>query len=130
MLIIRPEQIRVFENHARSSFVLEMCAHLRLHFASGFQGMDEQELIDFVDSVLKGAGEFGLTSRRDCARFLNLAAVFGQAFPRLPEFQWARRILIDAGVSEPSARLHLLVDECLRRRALQEAEREWETGVR
>jgi hypothetical protein len=76
-----------------------------------------------VNEAIGRASHYGLSSEQDCARYLNLAMLFGFRFDQLPEHAWMRARLEDQSVSNPSERLALLVAECLRRMRVYENNR-------
>jgi hypothetical protein len=117
-MILRKAQLVALERHLRAAFITEMCDHLRKHFPACVSAIESRALSRRVEDALAYAGRYGLTTRRDLARYLNLAAAYGWGFDREPGHAWMRRILNDPEVSDPSARLQRLVAECLHRRAL------------
>lgn len=58
-----------------------------------------------VSLAVDRAKSYGLRSERDVCRFLNLSAVLGADFDRLPDFKWIADELSSRDVSSPSARL-------------------------
>lgn len=123
MLIIRKEQFEALAAAHRDHFVEEMCRHLRDHLPGQVAGVEDAVLRHRVSQAVGRAAGYGLTSRRDCCRYLNVAALYGWEFDRAPENAWMRRYLEDPQVSSPSDRLGLLVDQCIHRMRVEEENR-------
>jgi hypothetical protein len=118
VLTIRPEQLRVFARAQRESFAGEMCAHLRAHFAEETAPLAEVALRERVDQAIGDAAAFGLTSRLDCCRYLNIVVLHGWALE-----EWMKSWLDDPSIDGPSERLQRLADQCIRRLRVAEANR-------
>jgi hypothetical protein len=83
-------------------------AHVARFFPGRARSMDEETLRLCVRSVDERARELGLKGRRDRLLFLTLCARHGWDFEERPENAWARAMLRDPAVTDPSARLRRL----------------------
>lgn len=119
MLVIRRAQWQLLAQAPREQFLDEMLAHVRVHFPTPCWLLTPEELRAQVDAVVRRAGSYGLTSRRQACRFLNLAAHYGWAFDSDPGLRWMRDILTDTGLADPGERLDRLVQVCLRRHEIE-----------
>lgn len=130
MLTIRDEQIHLLGERRREAFLVEMCAHLRRHFAVELEHLSAAQLRAEVIAAARDAEEFGLETRRDLCRYLSLCAVFGWDFPQREEHAWMQAALTDPRVSQPSERLRLLAAECLYREETLAQQRQARAGFR
>lgn len=80
MLVIRQEQMDVFLRVARERYESQMCDHLRKFFRAKVGHFDAHQLSTCVSRTIDRAAVYGLTTRRACGHFLNLAATFGWDF--------------------------------------------------
>jgi len=119
LLTVRAAQLRALESELHRERLEGLCRHLRAHFPDALAATDQTALIAGVESAVKRARRYELTSLRDVARYLNLAVVYGWDFDRQAEHAWMRELLEDRGVTNPSSRLSLLVDRCIRRRGVE-----------
>ena len=111
MLEIRREQAHTLSlDEAHQSFVLAMMEHLREHFAPELQALDDLALAEEIQSCLARARGYGLSARRDCARWLGLAASLGWSFDL--ERPWVQALLRNPA-SSPSARLAAVYERCV-----------------
>lgn len=111
MLTIRADQVHTLScDEAYQRFVLEMLDHLRACFAPELAGSDDLVLAEEIQTCLQRARAYGLTSRRDCARFLGLAASLGWSFDR--ERPWVQQLLSNQAAS-PTGRLAAVYERCV-----------------
>ena len=110
--MIRRKQMEEIRKVHLRVFVVEMITHLRAHFPDELDGMPDWELGEELLDCLERAAIYGITLRRDCARFLALATCFGWSFDT--EMEWPVAMLRDPSIS-PSERLAQVHDRCLRR---------------
>lgn len=111
MLRIRSEQVRALSlDEAYRGFVLAMIEHLRTHFSPELGELDELALGEEVLVCLDRARGYGISSRRDCARFLGLAAALGWSFDT--ERAWVPAMLKNPA-SGPSDRLAAVYERCV-----------------
>ncbi|HLT35949.1 MAG TPA: hypothetical protein VK034_06680 [Enhygromyxa sp.] len=82
--------------------------HVARYFPGRARSMDAETLRLCVRSVDERARSLGLTGRRDRLLFLTLCARHGWDFEERPENGWARAMLRDPLVTDPSARLRRL----------------------
>ncbi len=92
-------------------FVDDMVTHLRAHFSDELGTLSDEALAERVDDGLARAAEYGLTSRRDGARYLGLAACFGWSFDT--QMEWPAQMLADQ-TNSPSVRLARVHDRGMR----------------
>ena len=112
MPTLRPEQVVALHRQpALRAFVVEMIDHLRRHQGPEVAELDDGELGAHIEACLWRAGDHGLASRRDCARFVSLAACMGWAFDL--ERPWVHEELTNP-VLGPSERLARVYDRCVR----------------
>lgn len=120
MLTIRRPQLLALRAVRRKAFITEMIRYLRTHFPEELANVKDHQLRGHVTRTLTRARSYGLTSRQDCARFLNLAVLFGWDFDEDPKnAAWVKETLADNEVHSPGARLDRLVKRFLRRMELE-----------
>jgi hypothetical protein len=117
--IIRMQQGLALQRAREAQFRREMAEHLRTHFPERTTGLDARELDVHVERALQAARGYGLASRRELCRFLNLCGLHGWDFDRRPRNAWMKAMLTDPDVTGPGARLDRLVEHCLHRLELE-----------
>ncbi|HWQ55257.1 MAG TPA: hypothetical protein VN442_16340 [Bryobacteraceae bacterium] len=115
MLVIRDEQMGAFREAALCRWIvqsLEGCYPERARAqAAGLYGL--------VRDAVREARANGFQGDHDLRRYVHLVFVLGLDFPgRLP---WAVRVLKDAGLDRPAARLAALEQACATHLASTEA---------
>lgn len=111
MLEIRAAQVHTLScDEAYQSFVIEMLDHLRRYFAPELGKIDDLALAEEIQACLGRARGYGLTSRRDCGRFLGLAASLGWSFDL--ERPWVQPMLRNPAAS-PGNRLAQVHERCV-----------------
>lgn len=93
MLVIRSEQIEVFENSARYSFENEMVLHLAEFSPPLFNAIKENSIRKAIRIGIDKAESYGLTFRGPVRLYLELMLLFGTAFDTDPQYPWAADIL-------------------------------------
>ena len=96
MLIIRDEQIRVFQQSRRTQFEDDMVAHLQRRFAGRPVAENAERLRVLVREGIQTAGTYGIKVVYDVRRFLEFSAELGPDFHRLP---WVKKVLDDPTLS-------------------------------
>ena len=83
--------MRVFSKLEVESFHNWMLVHLRRFLPSQCLAVGEPRLPNLIQSGIEHAASYGITTRRDVCKFIDLMVVFGRDFDtRLP---WAGPIL-------------------------------------
>jgi hypothetical protein len=111
MLTLRTDQVAALHRQAElRDFVVEMIDHLRRHQGPEVAALDDGELGNHVEACLLRAGTYGLSSRRDCARFVCLAVCLGWSFDT--ERPWVTDQLTDPALG-PGKRLERVYERCV-----------------
>ncbi|CAM4303243.1 MULTISPECIES: hypothetical protein [Myxococcus] len=117
--IIRTQQGLTLQHASEARFRREMVEHLRTHFPERTTGLEARELDAHVERALQAARDYGLASRRELCRFLNLCGLHGWDFDRRPRNAWMKAMLTAPDVTAPGARLDRLVEHSLHRLELE-----------
>jgi hypothetical protein len=99
MLVVRKEQIAVFEARLRERFESRMADHLAAYFPAetGRLGL---ELPAFIRRNTDKALHYGINREHDVCIYLDLAMAYGEQFDAaLP---WSRDILNDPALGAPA----------------------------
>jgi hypothetical protein len=112
MLTLRaPQVVALHRQEALRDFVVEMIDHLRRHQGPEVAELDDGELGERIEACLVRAGAYGLGERRECARFVSLAACLGWSFDTARP--WMTRWLTDPALG-PGERLERVYRRCVR----------------
>jgi hypothetical protein len=119
MLRIHPEQAAAFEAAAVRDFEARMVGHLRRFFPEecrrlGAQG-DEDGVRALIRHGIARAQTYGIVSEHDVTLYLNLTMALGRDFDRDALLPWARAVLVETELPEPSRRMARLYRETLER---------------
>jgi len=122
MLIIRAPQLAALASAARARFGRSMRRHVRASFPDIAGTFDDVHLDRQIAGALEEADRYGLCSQRQACQFLNLCAVYGWGFLKEPEHQWMiADYLENRAILDADGRITLLVDECISRLRVEEA---------
>jgi hypothetical protein len=108
MLMIRKEQIDAFRRPAIQDFENRMIEHIAKFFPKQFAEFGEQKMRLTIQYGIKRAESYGIVAERDVCKYVNLMVACGRDFDRDPALPWARRVLYDPTVEEPSDRTERL----------------------
>jgi hypothetical protein len=93
MLVIRKRQMAVFEQVEIKKFVDCMVIHLKKFFPKQCEALGEPGLRETVQHGIKRAKAYGITSKRDVYKYVDLMVVFGRDFDTDKRYPWAGEIL-------------------------------------
>lgn len=116
MLTIRNEQLRMFEEQARTRAIL---AHTARFFPEVFTG-DRRDAEARIARAIQRATAHGFVSYRDLQQFVDLVLQLGEDFESRPELQWTREILNDRHPARAPFRATTLYDRVVGHLAKQE----------
>jgi hypothetical protein len=119
LLKIRREQLAALTETSVDAFVPQAVAMARTHWPRRCAELGPEGLEARVAAAIATARRYGVTTRRDALRFVNLDLALGARFHEDPRYPWAAAILQRPGV-HPSMRVDLLVDQA--RDVLEDAE--------
>lgn len=115
MLTIRRHQLGALEAVQAERFVTHLMTHARTHFPEEVDALDDAALRAHLEQGVQQGQSFGLVTRQDLSRFINLLVACGWGLATTPEHAWMKAWLEDPDVSDPSARLDRVLKEFLRR---------------
>jgi hypothetical protein len=115
MLTVRIPQLLVLSAAARACFIDDRVVALREQFPERVAALGDPELRGHVDGCIARAQGYGIESRLDLSRYLNVAAAHGWELEDMPQHAWMKRYLCDPGVTSPSQRIDRLLVEILSR---------------
>ncbi len=115
MLRIQPEQVAAFSAAAVRDFEGRMVTHLRRFFPEECQRLGDDGTRALIRHGIHGAAGHGIVSEHDVTLYLNLTVALGRDFDRDPHLPWARAVLVDPELPEPSRRMARLYRETLER---------------
>ena len=98
----------------------EMARYCREFFSTETSGRTEQDLIGYITQVRDNAKKYGLSTRQDLYRFLNLSMFYGIELEHSPELNWMHEYLTESRISDPGKRLNRLYRECIKRAEKEE----------
>ena len=94
-MIIRQEQLSLFEKERHRQFKQEMADHLR-HFAPRHaQALGEPALLDAIGLGIRNAEVHGLTLRGPVRFYIEMMFLFGTYFDSDIQYPWAARALTE-----------------------------------
>ena len=113
MLRIRTGQMQTFEQAAMSAFELRMVNHLRTYFPWHYRMWGPETARNVVRYGIQKAQDYGFTTERDICLYLTLIATLGGNFDTDRQLSWAKQILTDTSLSEPTVRIDRLTDQAM-----------------
>lgn len=112
MLQIRPDQMQVFLDYVRESFVARVVQYLRSAQAAAVAAMADEDLRAFVRRQIDAAEGYGITSEAPVVKFIEIALAFGEDFHRSGQWPEAERILTEQ--TDPLTRIEALCEAARR----------------
>ncbi len=113
MLVVRPEQMEVFSELARTRFEDQMVEHLRAHLPARCRDLDESQIRRAIRHGVARAEARGLRVGRDVCRFIDVMFVFGVHFEIDPRFPWVGGLLQNVSAKTAAARMEAVFDMAL-----------------
>lgn len=123
MLRLSPAQTQAIAAAQTQTAFAQLAAHCRTYYPDAVCHLTDESLINQLHSCHSRAQSYGLTSRRDLYRFVNLALSFGWEFDRDANLPWMCQYLTDPRVDSPAQRLELLVKYAIHRLEIEESNR-------
>lgn len=119
LLLVRSEQMKVFQEVASSGFEDELCALHKKRSDSGLSKvLSDEELRETVRCGIGKAQAYGFTERGLVRFFVELMVRFGKNFDTDPLLPWAAGVLNNEAIKDQRERAVIL------REAMEEFERD------
>lgn len=93
MLTIRNAQMAVFSRAEIKKFEDRMVIHLKKFFPRQCEALGEAQLRETIQYGIKRAAGYGITSKPDVYKYVDLMVVLGRDFDTDRRFPWASKIL-------------------------------------
>jgi len=93
MLRIRPEQLAALSQADVERFEEWATAHLMKFFPQQCGRMDAQQLRDLIRYGVRRSAAYGVTSKQDVCRYIDLMVALGRDYDKDDRLPWAREIL-------------------------------------
>jgi hypothetical protein len=115
MVIIRKEQMQVFEHDVLRRFKEEMVQHLFQFAPTHCEGIGEENVLRVIALGMERSALYGFTNRGPVRFYLELMFLFGSYFDTDPQLPlWATEILQGGTIDDQMARA-----DCLHARTLE-----------
>lgn len=95
MLILRDEQMAVFDTYMLKQFENMMVGHLNQYFPESCRDMGDKKVREMIQYGVERARLYGIHIENDVSRYINLMFSFGREFDTDPNCAWAQNILDD-----------------------------------
>lgn len=112
-LVIRPEQMRVFQDAAQAQFERDMLSHLAEHFPEQVAALGLVGLQGAIRHGFERATAYGLDSPYAVCAYLDVMFLFGKDFDRDERLPWASAVLTDPSIIDGCARADELTETAL-----------------
>lgn len=113
MLLIRKEQMKVFEQKALQNFEDEMVEHLEIFSPPLFKAVGEEQMRKVISFGIAQANSYGFTFRGPVRLYLEMMLVFGSYFDTDPQYPWATEILANQGAGPQMDRAEMLFEKMM-----------------
>ena len=108
MLVIRREQMDLFEQEAVRNFENRMLAHLQECFPKHSKFLGEPGVRQVIRCGLERAKGYGLETERGLRLYVDLMFLLGSGFDADPQLPWAAEILNDKKLPDEAFRIDRL----------------------
>ena len=111
MLIIRKEQMEVFQSAEAPHFPVRMTIYVQGVFPDQSERLTEEGVRRAVQSGIERAKQRGLTTQDGARLYIDLLFRLGWGFDTDPQIEWAGRILSDSQLTDPEVKLQKFQEE-------------------
>lgn len=114
-MLIRKEQLEVFENYARAELERRIFAHVSKFFPKEISELGTDAARRLIHDGIRRAQAFRFVTEGNICKYVDLLVVLGSDFDT--RFGWARNVLAEWNSSDPDdvmSRLLVAADEELR----------------
>lgn len=98
MIEIRPDQVQVFHEKVRATYVKRVRIYLRKKRAEWVRPLDDEALEALIRRQVLAAESFGIISETGTVRFLEVGLVLGEDFFSSGKHPSAERVLLQTGL--------------------------------
>jgi hypothetical protein len=113
MLIIRKEQMQVFEEAAVRGFESRMVEHLKKEFPKQSEAMGDAAVREVVRRGREKAATYGFAGERSIRLYLQLMLTLGSGFDEDPQLPWAAEVLRKQDAGDETARIDALYQKVI-----------------
>jgi hypothetical protein len=115
MLHVRPEQMKVLNEHMLRKFEDRMVAHLNQFFAEQCKKLGEDGTRKAIRDAMERAAGYEIVSERDVCIYIDIMFEFGRDFDKDPKLPWANKILNDKALKgEQTEKVDRLYDAAMK----------------
>jgi hypothetical protein len=107
MIEVRQDQMQVFQEKVRASFVRRVRSYLREKRREWVASLDDKGLDALIRSQVIAAESFGIATETGVVRFIEVGLALGEDFSTSGRFPEAERVLHHAGMN-PEKKLQQL----------------------
>lgn len=109
MLVIRKEQMKVFEEYTFRSFINRVSDHVVKIWPELCTEMGEVAFKGSIERGIKSAFAYGINTENDIVGYIDLMYIFGFDFTSDPNIPWAIDILLEKNL-HPHKKMEMLYE--------------------
>ena len=113
MLVVKNNQLKVFEDDSLKIFEDDMASHIKEFFPNHFIAIGEKDIRNTIQYGYSKAIKYGFTTKRNVCLYINNMLVLGSNFDYDPMYSWAQEILRDKSLADPILRIDNLCDKTI-----------------
>ena len=113
MLTMRPQQINAFSKMALRSFEDRMMAHVQEFFPEKCETLGAEKTHAAIRQGMLKARKYGILSEYGVCIFIDVMFEYGGDFDVDPALPWARQVLNDPAIWDPTYRINRLFDAAM-----------------
>ncbi len=117
MLTIRKDQMAAFSEAAIRSFVDRMIVHLHKFFPQQCEALGAIKTNEAIQYGIQRAATYSIITERDVCKYIDLMFTFDRDFDTAPHLPWAREILNDQSLEDPTTKINRLCDTAMQNEA-------------
>ena len=107
---MRQQQNEAFSEAAVKDFENRMVVHLHEFFPEQCKALGEKKTRKAIREGIERAGKYDIVTERDVCKFIDLMFAFGRKFDQDRKYPWARDILNDPAIDDPTTKAEGLYD--------------------
>lgn len=106
MLKIRAEQLAAYSQAEVDRFTEWMMSHLKRFFPRECKALGDDRLKETIQFGIRRAANYGIRTKRDVCKYIDLVVVFGRNFEEDGKIPWASEVL--KSQNQPSIKIEIL----------------------
>ncbi len=113
MIILRNEQLKVFQRYALNQYENKLVEHIKNFVPKSYKIIGEVAIRKIITTGMEQAGKYGFTYKGPIRYYLDLMFLFGSYFDTDPQYAWFQKILSNSEITDQMKKVDLLYENTI-----------------